>query len=285
MDSDEEIFLTQNKFRESINSGEESESILNDILDLEAEETPHNFDVKLDIFSSISDNDIDKTSMEAQKENQSMDVKRSQEKENTCFGEPISESDFSIKTELKSKWATNLFHSWLRNRREKNGHRDDICVVDGDLLSMDLEALNYSLGVFITEVRKENGGDYLDDTLYEIIIAIQHHLRKNGRFVTLMDDVEFEGMQNKFDKKMKYLAASSIEIERKQSDFITKAKYFTSNSLRAKGTTQTCSEELPEQLGASCTSAIQQQEASGVVESSKQKYETITCDTSAVQID
>ena len=37
MDSDEEIFLTQTKFREAQSSGEDTDSVLNDILDLEAE--------------------------------------------------------------------------------------------------------------------------------------------------------------------------------------------------------------------------------------------------------
>lgn len=51
----------------------------------------------------------------------------------------------------------------------------------GDLLKMDEETLNYSFGAFITEVRKENGEEYRGNTLYEIIIAIQHYLRENER--------------------------------------------------------------------------------------------------------
>lgn len=51
----------------------------------------------------------------------------------------------------------------------------------GDLLKMDQETLNYSFGAFITEIRKENCEEYRGNTLYEIIIAIQHYLRENER--------------------------------------------------------------------------------------------------------
>jgi hypothetical protein len=288
MNSDEEIFLTQNKFREGQSSEEDTDSVLNDILDFEDKETPQNFDVKFEVFSDLSDDDTGKTIMEAQKDNHSVAERRSREEENTRFvsdsdGQRMSKSRFSTKTELKTKWATDLFHSWLRKRQEKFGHSKVIRVVEGDLLSMDLETLSYSLGVFITEVRKENGDDYRSNTLYEIIIAIQHHLRKNGRLVTLMDDVEFEGMRNILNKRMKDLVASSIGIERKQSEFITKAKFFPNYSLRAKGETQTYSAELPAQLGSSCTSVIQKQKSYDTVQGTKRKHETVTCEVAQSQ--
>lgn len=37
----------------------------------------------------------------------------------------------------------------------------------------DHENLNYSLCAFITEFRKENGEEYLDNTLYDIILALK----------------------------------------------------------------------------------------------------------------
>ena len=171
MDSDEEIFLTQNKFREGQSSGEDTDAVLNDILDLEAEGSNITFDLKLDMFSHISDDDLvkhsDRIVMETQRENISVNSK-CKEKENARFIEPISDGErennsksrFSTKTELKSKWAVNLFNSWLRNRREKYAYRSDICTVEGELLTMDSDTLNYSLGAFITEIRKENGDDY-----------------------------------------------------------------------------------------------------------------------------
>jgi len=66
---------------------------------------------------------------------------------------------------------------------------------------MDCESLNYDLGAFVFEVRKENGEKYRGNTIYEIIVAIQHHVRENSRFLALLDDSEFEGMRSNLDKK------------------------------------------------------------------------------------
>jgi hypothetical protein len=58
MDSGDEIFLTQNKFKE-ISSGEDTDVVLNDKLDLLAEMSTNqcdypNFDLKLECFSDIT---------------------------------------------------------------------------------------------------------------------------------------------------------------------------------------------------------------------------------------
>ena len=80
---------------------------------------------------------------------------------------------------------------------------------------MDSETLNYALGAFIFEIRKENGEEYRGNTLYEIIVAIQHFLRENGRKFNLMADPEFDDMRSKLDEKMKDLVASGVGIDKR----------------------------------------------------------------------
>jgi hypothetical protein len=101
---DEKLFLTRNKFREGKSSGEDTDSVLNDILDLETE-GKKNFDLKLEIFSDI---------ITECRDNQSGHVDaKSHEKETVRFVEPMSDGDrkkmlksrFATKTELKPKWA------------------------------------------------------------------------------------------------------------------------------------------------------------------------------------
>ena len=122
MDSDEEIFLTQSKFGEVQSSGSDTDTVLNDILDLEGERKMQNFDIKLDIFSDISDDDLLKKSDRVLKEAQSdniLDIVKSDEKGGQRFAEPlsdverenISKSRFARKTESKSRWVVNLFNS------------------------------------------------------------------------------------------------------------------------------------------------------------------------------
>lgn len=147
-----------------------------------------NFDIKLDIFTDVSDDllkNSDRVLKEAQSDNIS-DILKSYEKGSHCFAEPISDvkceniskSRFARKTESKSRWVVNLFNSWLENRQDNYGNRNDIRKIQTDLLTMDHETPNYLLGAFITEVRKENDQEYRGNTLYEINIAIQHYLCK-----------------------------------------------------------------------------------------------------------
>lgn len=101
--------------------------------------------------------------------------------ESTCISdverESISKSRFSRKAESKSRRTVNLFNQWLRNSQGNYGHRE---ITDtGKTYSKNPrgfanhENLNYSLCAFITEFRKENCEEYLDNTLYDIILALK----------------------------------------------------------------------------------------------------------------
>lgn len=88
---------------------------------------------------------------------------KSDEKESQRFAEPISDvereniskSRFARKTESKSRWVVNLFNSWLENRQDNYGNRNDIRKIQSDLLTMDYETLYYLLGAFITKFAKK----------------------------------------------------------------------------------------------------------------------------------
>jgi hypothetical protein len=119
MDSGDEIFLTQNKFKE-ISSGEDADVVLNDILDLQAETSTNqrdypNFDLKIGMFGDISDaehfEETDCISTECHACNAMKQPSQSR------FVKPMSDLErkrmakyrFSSKTDAKSKWAVNLF--------------------------------------------------------------------------------------------------------------------------------------------------------------------------------
>lgn len=102
--------------------------------------------------------------------------------------ENSANQDLQKKRRLTLDWLLNVFNSWLHNRQENYGNWNDIRKIQEDLLTLDHETPNYSLGALLTEIRKENGEEYRGNTLYEIKVAIQHYFRENGRYVTLMDD-------------------------------------------------------------------------------------------------
>ncbi|XP_033758042.1 uncharacterized protein LOC117340389 [Pecten maximus] len=215
-DSENDLFVTPNEFKEDTCSSEiHTDSVIDSILNLESnQEQIPDFTLKRPIFSDISDEEL----IKAKKNTTSP-------KEQIRFVDPIQDEEryklsktrfAKKKTDAKSKWAVNLFNNLVDSRRTY-ADRQDIRHVQGDWLSMGPETLEYSLGAFIFEIRKENGDEYQGNTLYEIIVAIQHFLRENGKFVTMLDVAEFEGMQCKHDKKMKDLAAKGVGIDKQLS--------------------------------------------------------------------
>jgi hypothetical protein len=100
--------------------------------------------------------------------------------------------------------------------------------IEGDLLSMTNEQMDKSIGKFIHEVRKHCSGEYRGNTLYEIVVAIQHVMRERGRRVSFLDgkDPTFSDMREKLDSKMKSLARKGIGIEKRSADVITELQEY-----------------------------------------------------------
>lgn len=81
---------------------------------------------------------------------------------------------FSGSTCAKYKWAVNLFEVWLNERNSKADFKSEMRVISGDLVNMDNATLSYSLSCFVTEVRKCNGEEYCGNSLYKLVMCIQH---------------------------------------------------------------------------------------------------------------
>lgn len=137
------------------------------------------------MLSDISDDDLvkklDRILMESQSNN-IPDVVKTDEKgqrfaESTYISdverESISKSRFSRKAESKSRRTVNLFNQWLRNTVVREITDTGKTYSKNPRGFADHENLNYSLCAFITEFRKENGEEYLDNTLYDIILALK----------------------------------------------------------------------------------------------------------------
>lgn len=67
------------------------------------------------------------------------------------------------------------------------------------------ESLNLVLKFFIFEVCNKFGKEYYLNIIYELIIFLQYYLRVNKRFVSFLDDIEFNIMWEVLDVKMKSL--------------------------------------------------------------------------------
>ncbi len=90
-----------------------------------------------------------------------------------------------------------------------------------ELLQIENDELDGALSFCIGEVRNQSGQEYQPKTLYEMLIAIQHYFRYNGRNVNFLDDPQFSTIKRVLDAKMKELSQKGIGINRKQADIIT----------------------------------------------------------------
>lgn len=75
--------------------------------------------------------------------------------------------------------------------------------------------LNDRPSSFVTELKILKGTNYKPNTLYEIIASIQHHLRTNGKFISLRDDADFSDLCVVLDAKMKELSKLGLGINKK----------------------------------------------------------------------
>lgn len=93
-----------------------------------------------------------------------------------------------------------------------------------DIMQMSDEEISKTISFFVAEVRNKSGDDYRPNSLYEIVCAIQHKMRHDGRFINFFDYDRFYEMRSILDSKMKELSARGMGIERKRADIITEAQ-------------------------------------------------------------
>lgn len=122
----------------------------------------------------------------------------------------LKESAISVNTRNKAKWAMRLFESWQAERR-----------IQKPVLEMINKEFNDRLSSFVTELKTLKGTNYKPNTLYEIIVSIQHHLRTNDKFISLLDDADFSDLRVVLDAKMKELSKLGLGIIKNQALIIT----------------------------------------------------------------
>lgn len=72
-----------------------------------------------------------------------------------------------------------------------------------DLLQLTSDELNYSLCLFVKEVRKPNGAEYAPDTIYYLCLGIQQYLYENGRIDNIFCDSYYDSFTDCLDEVCK----------------------------------------------------------------------------------
>ncbi len=79
---------------------------------------------------------------------------------------------------------------------------------------MDIDQLSENLSLFLLEIRKQSGKEYPRETLYEIVLSIQHFMCMNGCNIKLLDHPGLMKMRNTLDNRMKELSKMGVVRDR-----------------------------------------------------------------------
>lgn len=116
--------------------------------------------------------------------------------------EPIEKADANMC--LKFTFGVNAWKQWVMTKNaelEKSSMRRKL--FKNELLQLTADELNYSLCLFVKEVRKPNGSEYAPDTIYYLVLGIQEYLYENGRIDNIFTDPYYERFTDCLDEVAK----------------------------------------------------------------------------------
>ncbi|KAM7362009.1 zinc finger protein without children isoform 2-T3 [Cochliomyia hominivorax] len=113
--------------------------------------------------------------------------------------QPVEKPDANMC--LKYTFGVNAWKQWVMTKNadiEKSSMRRR--PFKTELLQMTADELNYSLCLFVKEVRKPNGTEYAPDTIYYLVLGIQQYLYENGRIDNIFTDTFYERFTDCLDE-------------------------------------------------------------------------------------
>ncbi|XP_041982765.1 zinc finger MYM-type protein 3 isoform X2 [Aricia agestis] len=102
---------------------------------------------------------------------------------------------------LKYTFGVNAWKQWVMTKNaeiEKSSLRRK--PFKSEILQLTADELNYSLCLFVKEVRKPNGSEYAPDTIYYLVLGIQQYLFENGRIDNIFTDPYYEKFTDCLDE-------------------------------------------------------------------------------------
>ncbi|CAB0030604.1 unnamed protein product [Trichogramma brassicae] len=119
---------------------------------------------------------------------------------------------------LKYTFGVNAWRQWVNSWNleiEKQSTPRKLKPLKTDLLQLTTDELNYSLCLFVKEVRKPNGAEYAPDTIYYLCLGIQQYLFENKRIDNIFTDSyydQFTDCLNEIVKKFTVLYNDALYV-------------------------------------------------------------------------
>ena len=218
-DSDEEIFLTQNSFSNSLGSSKLDEIDVLEVTDGLFKFQHANQDIDI---SSVS-NKIEESNDGGQN---SEATKRTSKRNIVTVNdeELLVRNSERIPTNTKktTTWCLSVWDDWATQRNSlPENPGDQFCIAPlAEILHTicDYE-LCFWLSKFVYEVRKKGGEEYPPNTIYHLCVGIQKHLRNTGLpGLELFKSPNFKLFNDALDSEMKRLTRKGIGITKKQAE-------------------------------------------------------------------
>ncbi|OXU18213.1 hypothetical protein TSAR_000221 [Trichomalopsis sarcophagae] len=108
--------------------------------------------------------------------------------------EPAEKPDANMA--LKYTFGVNAWMQWVITKNaeleKQSTPTRKLKPFKTELLQLTADELNYSLCLFVKEVRKPNGAEYAPDTIYYLCLGIQQYLFENNRIDNIFTDAYYE---------------------------------------------------------------------------------------------
>ncbi|XP_069696002.1 zinc finger MYM-type protein 3 isoform X2 [Periplaneta americana] len=139
---------------------------------------------------------------------------------------------------LKYTFGVNAWRQWVMTKNaelEKAATNNrKLKLFKPEILQLTADELNYSLCLFVKEVRKPNGSEYAPDTIYYLCLGIQQYLFENGRIDNIFTDSYYEKFTECLDEVAKKFTAlyndSQYIVTRVEEEHLWESKQLGAHS-------------------------------------------------------
>ncbi|XP_050497308.1 zinc finger MYM-type protein 3 isoform X2 [Diabrotica virgifera virgifera] len=104
---------------------------------------------------------------------------------------------------LKYTFGVNAWKQWVTTKNSDLEKTRHVKLFKTEILQLTADELNFSLCLFVKEVRKPNGAEYAPDTIYYLCLGIQQYLFENGRIDNIFCDPYYEKFTDCLDEVAK----------------------------------------------------------------------------------
>lgn len=104
---------------------------------------------------------------------------------------------------LKYTFGVNAWKQWVTTKNAELEKTRLVKLFKTEILQLTADELNFSLCLFVKEVRKPNGAEYAPDTIYYLCLGIQQYLFENGRIDNIFCDPYYEKFTDCLDEVAK----------------------------------------------------------------------------------